>query len=82
MRDVESVVNSKPLTVETLSDIESEAPLSLINLLIKNPMQFCHLLGTSTSHTGTVVGVVGEFSFIFRFIITDTLLTFSAYMPL
>ena len=30
---VESIVNSRPLTVETLSDIESETPLCPINLL-------------------------------------------------
>ena len=33
LTEVESIVNSRPLTVETLSDIGSEVPLSLINLL-------------------------------------------------
>ena len=33
LTDVESVVNSRPLTVETLSDITSEASLSPINLI-------------------------------------------------
>ena len=33
LAEVESIVNSRPLTVETLSDIGSEAPLSPINLL-------------------------------------------------
>ena len=33
LTEVESIVNSRPLTVETLSDIESEAPLNPINLL-------------------------------------------------
>ena len=33
LTEVESIVNSRPLSVETLSDIGSEAPLSPINLL-------------------------------------------------
>ena len=34
LTEVESIVSSRPLTMETLSDIEIEAPLSPINLLI------------------------------------------------
>ena len=33
LAEVESVVSSRPLTLETLSDIEIEAPLSTISLV-------------------------------------------------
>ena len=33
LTEVESIVNSRPLTVETLGDVGSEAPLSPVNLL-------------------------------------------------
>ena len=33
MAEVESIINSRPLTVETLSDINSQIPLSPSNLL-------------------------------------------------
>ena len=38
LTEVESIVNSRTLTVETLSDIGSEAPLSPINLLTMKPV--------------------------------------------
>ena len=33
LTEVESIVNLRPLTVETLSDVGIEAPLSLVNLI-------------------------------------------------
>ena len=37
---VESILNSRPLTVETLGDVESEAPLSLVRPIYKIKLLF------------------------------------------
>ena len=53
--ETEAIINSRPLTVESLSDINSEIPLSPSNLLTMKVMLLCHQQECSIDQTCTHV---------------------------
>ena len=53
--ETEAIINSRPLTVESLSDINSEIPLSPSNLLTMKRIILCHRQECSIDQTCTHV---------------------------
>ena len=61
LTEVESVVNSRPLTVETLGDLGSKTPLSHINLVLPPPGDFEKPDLYSRRHWRRIQHIVYEF---------------------
>ena len=66
LKEVESVVSLRPLTVETLSNIESGAPSNPVNLLIMKSNVFLLSSGNFKQTDLYIVDIGGEFNILPR----------------